>query len=213
MPGRNAAVAADVADAADAAWRFGWQLLDDDHSGRIAYSELSIGLRQELGMSRKDLPEEELQGLWNALDEDSSGFISAGEFVRFVKRGAAGLPEAAASSNPVHLGRTQYIKAKKQTQLRVNLYEDEWEEEALNRAMQVQQDAAREVERLEAKLAKSRGNLSTMRLPPSPSKSPMSPTKRAFLTSSPSSPSLPPINPQAARSAFAASADRFSFGY
>ena len=164
-------------------------------------------------MSRKDLPEEELQGLWNALDEDSSGFISAGEFVRFVKRGAAGLPEAAASSNPVHLGRTQYIKAKRQTQLRVNLYEDEWEEEALNRAMQVQQDAAREVERLEAKLAKSRGNLSTMRLPPSPSKSPMSPTKRAFLTSSPSSPSLPPINPQAARSAFAASADRFSFGY
>ena len=104
-------------------WRgaLAWQLLDDDHSGRIAYSELSMGLRQELGMSRKDLPEEELQALWNALDEDSSGFISAGEFVRFVKRGAAGLPEAAVS---------QYVKAKKNTQLRVNLYEDEWEEEA-----------------------------------------------------------------------------------
>jgi hypothetical protein len=191
-------------------WRgaLAWQLLDDDHSGRIAYSELSMGLRQELGMSRKDLPEEELQALWNALDEDSSGFISAGEFVRFVKRGAAGLPEAAVS---------QYVKAKKNTQLRVNLYEDEWEEEAMARAMLVQQDAAREAERLEAKLAKSRGGLSTMRLPPSPTKSPtksaMSPTKRAFLTGSPSSPSLPPINPQAARAAFAASADRFSFGY
>tara|TARA_B100000795_G_C22576055_1_gene351925 strand:+ start:72 stop:668 length:597 start_codon:yes stop_codon:yes gene_type:complete len=181
-----------------------WQLLDDDHSGRIAYSELSMGLRQELGMSRKDLPEEELQGLWNALDEDSSGFISAGEFVRFVKRGAAGLP----APPEVH-----YLKTKKKTRLRVNIYEDEWEEEAMARAMLVQQDAAREAERLEAKLARSRANLSTMRLPPSPTKSPMSPTKRAFLTNSPSSPSLPPINPQAARSAFAASADRFSFGF
>ena len=97
------------------------------------------------------------------------------------------------------------------------IIEDEWEEEAMARAMLVQQDAAREAERLEAKLAKSRGGLSTMRLPPSPTKSPtksaMSPTKRAFLTGSPSSPSLPPINPQAARAAFAASADRFSFGY
>ena len=48
-------------------YRRGWfrffQLLDDDHSGRIAYPELSAGLRQELGMSRKDLPEEELQAL------------------------------------------------------------------------------------------------------------------------------------------------------
>ena len=48
-------------------YRRGWfrffQLLDDDHSGRIAYPELSAGLRHELGMSRKELPEEELQAL------------------------------------------------------------------------------------------------------------------------------------------------------
>ena len=48
-------------------YRRGWfrffQLLDDDHSGRIAYPELSAGLRHELGMGRKELPEEELQAL------------------------------------------------------------------------------------------------------------------------------------------------------
>lgn len=172
-----------------------WQLLDDDKSGRIAYAELAQGVREELGMSRKELPEEELQGLWNALDADSSGFICVGEFLRFVKRGAAGLPEAEAS---------HYVKARQKTRLRVNAYEDEWEEEALDRRLGVQQDAAREADRLEAKLAK-------WRLAPtlSSNKSPTSPTKKTFLTSSLSNSSLPPINPQAARSAFAASSQRF----
>ena len=44
--------------------------------------------REELKMKVSDVPDVELQGAWNALDDDDSGFITAGEFGPFMKRGA-----------------------------------------------------------------------------------------------------------------------------
>ena len=44
-------------------------------------------VRNELKIKEKAMPEEKLQSLWKTLDEDSSGFISAGEFGHFMKKG------------------------------------------------------------------------------------------------------------------------------
>ena len=61
--------------------------MDEDKSGRISYHELSKMVRSYLAIGKADLPEPKLRALWRALDEDASGFISAGEFGRFMKKG------------------------------------------------------------------------------------------------------------------------------
>ena len=63
--------------------------MDDDRSGKITYREFAGLCREELKMKASDVPDEELQGAWNALDDDDSGFITAGEFGTFMKKGAA----------------------------------------------------------------------------------------------------------------------------
>ena len=124
--------------------RDGWfkffKLMDNDASGRIQYSELVAGVREQLGVTASEMPEAQLQvmippptptaahnrsfgwcalipdltqwfaplpspasshplqGLWKALDADTSGYISAGEFLRFVRRGHEALPEHEASN-------------------------------------------------------------------------------------------------------------------
>ena len=48
-----------------------------------------------LQLSSAKLAEARLQGLWRALDEHRSGFITCGEFLRFVKRGVPKAPDSA----------------------------------------------------------------------------------------------------------------------
>ena len=43
-----------------------------------------------LQLNRTQMPESKIRRLWRALDEDSSGYIDAGEFGRFMKKGEAG---------------------------------------------------------------------------------------------------------------------------
>ena len=62
--------------------------MDDDKSGKITYKEFAGLCREELKLKAGDVPDEELQGAWNALDDDDSGFITAGEFGPFMKSGA-----------------------------------------------------------------------------------------------------------------------------
>ena len=62
--------------------------MDDDKSGKITYREFSGLCREELKMTKADTPDLELQGAWNALDDDDSGFITAGEFGPFMRSGA-----------------------------------------------------------------------------------------------------------------------------
>lgn len=45
-------------------------------------------VRVVLSLSRNELSDTKLRALWRALDEDASGYITAGEFGRFMKKGA-----------------------------------------------------------------------------------------------------------------------------
>ena len=71
-------------------WFLLFKAVDTDRSGRISYDELESMVRSVSGlqMSTKKLSTAKLQALWKALDEDSSGFLSTGEFGRFMKAGA-----------------------------------------------------------------------------------------------------------------------------
>ena len=63
--------------------------MDDDKSGKVTYTEFSELCREELKLTKADMPDVKLQGAWNALDDDDSGFITAGEFGPFMKSGAS----------------------------------------------------------------------------------------------------------------------------
>jgi hypothetical protein len=80
------------------------------------------------------------------------------------------------------------------------------------RPQATRQHVEREAAKLEAMLARSRVAKSQANLDPT-RKAKKADAKKAgtFLTSASSSPSLPPINPQAARSAFAGKSERFDY--
>lgn len=71
-------------------WYRIFKQVDTDKSGRITIDEFTEIVRKWLNFSPEKLPMTKLQGLWKALDEDSSGWISAGEFGRFMKLGEKG---------------------------------------------------------------------------------------------------------------------------
>merc|ERR1712187_347058 len=61
--------------------------MDDDCSGKVNFAELEDMIRNELKISEADLSTEQLKAVWRALDEDSSGLISCGEFGHFMRKG------------------------------------------------------------------------------------------------------------------------------
>jgi len=61
--------------------------LDRDGSGNITYWELEDFVRNELKLTDTKLSEDLLQAMWRALDGDSSGLISCGEFGQFMRSG------------------------------------------------------------------------------------------------------------------------------
>ena len=63
--------------------------MDEDKSGRITYDELRSMIRSNAGlqMDRSAMPEAKLKGLWKALDAKNTGYIDAGNFGRFMKKG------------------------------------------------------------------------------------------------------------------------------
>ena len=69
------------------AWYKLFSYMDEDRSGRITYDELQKMVRSRLELGNDVMPATKLRRLWRALDEDSSGFLDAGEFGRFMKRG------------------------------------------------------------------------------------------------------------------------------
>ena len=62
--------------------------MDDDKSGKITYVEFAGLCREELKLTKSKVPDVELQAAWNTLDDDDSGFCTAGEFGPFMKLGA-----------------------------------------------------------------------------------------------------------------------------
>ena len=52
--------------------------MDDDRSGKVTYTEFAELCREELKLPASKVPDLQLQGAWNALDDDDGGFITAG---------------------------------------------------------------------------------------------------------------------------------------
>ena len=67
-----------------------FMLMDDDNSGRISYLELESMIRHQMDLSPEHLPESAIKKVWNTIDDDFSGFISASEFGDFMRAGERG---------------------------------------------------------------------------------------------------------------------------
>lgn len=65
--------------------------MDDDGSGKITYAELLDMVRSELEISSSEMPDSMLKRVWVALDKDGSGYMVAGEFGAFMRKGEATL--------------------------------------------------------------------------------------------------------------------------
>ena len=65
--------------------------VDDDGSGKITYAELLDMVRSELEISSSEMPDSMLKRVWVALDKDGSGYMVAGEFGAFMRKGEATL--------------------------------------------------------------------------------------------------------------------------
>ena len=121
--------------------------IDGDGSGRVNFDELVSGLREKLQLPEAELPEPKLQAMWKRLDEDESGFITAGEFLRFARRGAAAAPGPADS---------QRAKAAAAMRSRVKAGDEIFKRTAARKSQEAKGAMEQEVERLEALLARSK---------------------------------------------------------
>ena len=68
-------------------WYKFFKEIDEDGSGRMMYDELHKMARIHLHMPETQVSDIQLQEVWRALDHDNSGFITAGEFGRFMRLG------------------------------------------------------------------------------------------------------------------------------
>ena len=114
----NAALAL-FPDPAARLWFKLFKLMDDDGSGRITYDELNACVRTQLRLDKAALPEVKLQAVWKALDEDDSGFISAGEFGRLMKRGLFREKMSNVSGKLRALGALQHMQGHQPASVRI----------------------------------------------------------------------------------------------
>merc|ERR1712232_1188752 len=80
-----------ILDKAARSWFKLFNHMDDDGSGNVMFHELEDMIRNELAVPEASLSREQLQAIWRTLDTDNSGFITCGEFGRFMRKGS--LPE------------------------------------------------------------------------------------------------------------------------
>lgn len=118
--------------------------MDVDGSGRISFHELAKMVREDLKVSRAELPKEKLMGLWKVLDDNESGFICAGEFGRFMNmKGPTAIPNVIADIRGKQRDQTAADRARASAQ---------WKEQAAERANSEARRLAREAAELEAML-------------------------------------------------------------
>lgn len=70
-------------------WEGGYARLALRLTLRSGGGGMRAGLRGVLRLTKDEMPEARIQSLWRALDADQSGFVSAGEFGRFMRKGEA----------------------------------------------------------------------------------------------------------------------------
>ena len=77
------------------AWYKLFRHMDSDGSGKVTYRELVELVRNEpdgLGIPVEKLSDGSLMSVWAALDADRSGYITAGEFGKFMRQGEPDQP-------------------------------------------------------------------------------------------------------------------------
>jgi hypothetical protein len=87
---RIAELAADTssndAPPVQATWFDLFRRVDTDGSGKIDFKEFRSMVRLELGLCASQIEETAIKAVWLALDEDSSGHITTGEFAAFARK-------------------------------------------------------------------------------------------------------------------------------
>ena len=79
-------------------WYHFYRQLDEDNTGRISFAELKRAVRQLLQIGADTVPDAVLRSIWRNLDEDGNGFLTAGEFGRFMRKGESAAAAAAAAA-------------------------------------------------------------------------------------------------------------------
>ena len=62
--------------------------VDGDDAGKITYPQVAKLVRHVLRLPADAVPEANLRSLWRALDDDGSGYVTVGEFGKFMRLGA-----------------------------------------------------------------------------------------------------------------------------
>ncbi len=99
-------------DPLKASWFTLFKSMDTDGSGLVSWHEFRTMVRSVLKLGADAMPDKELMAVWNALDADGSGHVSAGEFGRFMsprttvprRHGREG--QASAAADPDASGRS-----------------------------------------------------------------------------------------------------------
>ena len=68
-------------------WYRLFRIMDVNDDGHIEYEEFLYLIRSHMRLSVKDLPEDSIKRVWNAIDLDGNGWMDAGEFGRFFRQG------------------------------------------------------------------------------------------------------------------------------
>ena len=74
-------------DPSKRSWIRFFNFMDKDGSGQLRFAEFEAMARVELWITPRDLSDRMLRAVWSALDNNASGFVSAGEFGAFMRRG------------------------------------------------------------------------------------------------------------------------------
>merc|ERR1712232_210947 len=110
--------------------------------GKVNFFELEDMIRNELQLNRQKLSDEQLRALWRALDEDSSGLISCGEFGHFMRRGDASATESVAEAGTSRALRERQRVAADVKQLSHKLKSSHREQDGLEAKLQQERAAA-----------------------------------------------------------------------
>ena len=74
-------------DPSKRSWIRFFNFMDKDGSGQLRFAEFEAMARVELWITPQHLSDRMLRAVWSALDSNTSGFVSAGEFGAFMRRG------------------------------------------------------------------------------------------------------------------------------
>ena len=62
---------------------------DVDGSGRVSFPQLKKAVQRQLDLTEDELPEQQLRAAWRSLDGSGTGYLHAGEFMRWMRRAEA----------------------------------------------------------------------------------------------------------------------------